>query len=536
MTKPTPHWAIPVHFNIAQDVCDKWAQATPDAVALIYQDPDGTPHRYTFRDLQRLSCQAAALFESQGVQHGDRIAVLLPQCPQTAITHLGAYRLGAIAVPLFTLFGDDALLHRLADSGAKLLVTDAAGAERVNAIRARLPDLATVLVVEHGDPARDFDRLVAAMPTGFATRNTLAETPALIIYTSGTTGKAKGALHAHRTLLGHLPGVELSHGGRIAASDVFWTPADWAWIGGLLDVLLPAWHFGATVVACRFAKFDVVDTFDLMHRYGVNRVFLPPTALRLMRSATQRDPTLRARLESVASGGESLGAELQAWARDVLGVTINEFYGQTECNMVVSSCAALFETKPGFMGRPVPGHDVRIIDDHGIEVPPGTHGHIAVRTPDPVMFLHYWNNPEATAAKFLNGWLLTGDLGFQDTERYIKFVGRDDDVITSAGYRIGPGPIEDCLASHPAVKLAAVIGTPDETRTEIVKAFVVLEDGIEPDAELTRQLQDHVRTKVGAHEYPRAVEYLDALPMTSTGKIMRAKLRDRPVQGLPNAR
>jgi len=307
-----------------------------------------------------------------------------------------------------------------------------------------------------------------------------------------------------------------------------WTPADWAWIGGLFDVLLPAWHHGVTVLARRFEKFDGPAAFDLMARHGVTHTFLPPTALKMMRSLV-RPEQWRLSLRAVASGGESLGEELIAWGRSALGVTINEFYGQTECNVVVSSCSALFEPRPGAIGRSVPGHRVTIVDDEGTELPPDTPGNIAIAAPDPVMFLRYWNNEAATRDKFRGQFLLTGDLGLCDADGFIRFVGRNDDVITSAGYRIGPAPIEDCLLRHPAVSMAAVIGAPDAARTEIVMAFVVLNAGFVGDEALVRELQQHVRTRLAAHEYPREVRFVDALPMTPTGKVMRKELR----AGLP---
>jgi acetyl-CoA synthetase len=358
---------------------------------------------------------------------------------------------------------------------------------------------------------------------------TRADDPALIIYTSGTTGQPKGALHAHRVLLGHLPGVEMSHDLLPQPGDRIWTPADWAWIGGLLDVLLPALHHGVPVVARRFRKFTGEAAFQLIQDFGIRNAFLPPTALKVMRAVEDPRGRWTFALRSIASGGETLGAELIEWGRRIFGLTINEFYGQTECNMIVSSCAKLMPARPGIMGRAAPGHHLAIVDATGGEVPAGEQGAIAVRRPDPVMFLEYWNNPQATAAKFAGGWLLTGDAGIMDAEGWIRFVGRDDDVITSAGYRIGPGEIEDCLLGHPAVRMAGVVGKPDAARTEIVKAYVVLKDGFAASAELAREIQLHVKSRLAAHEYPREVAFVADLPMTTTGKIIRRELRARAV-------
>jgi acetyl-CoA synthetase len=520
-------WIIPEFFNIGVDICDKWAD--DDArLALIHEHHDGTATRYTFADIRRLSNQVANLFAGRGVRTGDRVGILLPQRPETAIAHIAAYKVGAIVVPLFTLFGADALRFRLKDAGIKLLVTDLRSTVKIDEIRADTPDLETVLCID--GPARggeDFHAARQAMSENFQPVRTRADDPALIIYTSGTTGAPKGALHAHRTLLGHLPGVEMSHNFLGQAGDLMWTPADWAWIGGLIDVLLPAWHHGNPVLAHRFEKFEPEAAFALMAKHNVRNVFLPPTALKMMRGVP--DPHARWKLDirSLASGGESLGPELLQWGRDTFGLTINEFYGQTECNMVLSSCEALFPSRPGAIGKAAPGHEVEIVDDAGRVLAAGEIGAIAVHRPDPVMFLGYWNNPRATQEKFIGDWLITGDMGTRDADGYVTFVGRNDDVITSAGYRIGPGPIEDCLLAHPAVQLAAVVGAPDAERTEIVKAFVVLREGFLPDDALTRELQDHVRTRLAAHEYPRQVRYVDSLPMTSTGKIMRRELRDR---------
>ena len=521
-------WQIPAFYNIGVDLCDKWAK-DPLRLALIHEQRDGAITRYTFTDMRRLSNQVANLLVSRRVREGDRVGILLPQEPETAAAHLATYKIGAIAVPLYTLFGIDALRYRLRDAGIKALVTNAASMEKIAQIRAELPDLETIFCIDGSPPGTEnFHAALGSMSGDFVARQTRADDPALIIYTSGTTGNPKGALLAHRTVLGHLPGVEMSHDFLGVEGDLIWTPADWAWIGGLIDVLFAAWQLGVPVVARRFEKFDPEAAFDLMARHQVRNAFIPPTGLKLMRNVPDPAARWKLRLRSLASGGESLGAELLQWARDAFGVTINEFYGQTECNMTLSSCAALFPVRPGAIGKAAPGHEVEIIDQTGRVLAPGSIGAIAVRRPDPVMFLGYWNNSAATQEKFIGDWLVTGDTGIKDADGYVTFVGRNDDVITSAGYRIGPGPIEDCLLSHPAVRMAAVVGAPDAERTEIVKAFVVLREGYVADETLTRELQDHVRKRLAAHEYPRQVRYVESLPMTTTGKIIRRELRDRP--------
>jgi acetyl-CoA synthetase len=518
-------WQIPQNYNIGVDICDKWADGSARA-ALIYEKRDGTLQRYSFDDLRRLSNRTANLFLERGLGRDTRVGILLPQQPETALAHIAAYKTGTVAVPLFTLFGQDALRYRLTDSATRLVVTDLSGAEKIAQIRGELPQLEHVLCIDGAASGADsFHDALNRAADDFDPVATAPDDAALIIYTSGTTGDPKGALLPHRSLLGHLPGIEMSHNFLGREGDLMWTPADWAWIGGLMDVLFAAWHHGIPVLARRFEKFDPEAAFELMARHGVRNVFLPPTALKMMR--TVRDPRSRWKLNlrSLASGGESLGLELLQWAQDSIGLTINEFYGQTECNMTVSSCASLFDVKPGAIGKAAPGHRVAIIDGEGNELSPGMRGNIAVRSPDPVMFLRYWNNEQATKDKFVGDWLVTGDTGSIDEDGYITFVGRDDDVITSAGYRIGPGPIEDCLLAHPAVRTAAVVGVPDPDRTEIVAAYIVLRDGFTPGDELTRELRQHVRTRLSAHEYPRKIRYIDALPLTTTGKIIRRALR-----------
>ncbi|WP_411278378.1 acyl-CoA synthetase [Falsiroseomonas sp.] len=514
-------WDIPARCNIAEEACDRWVGS--GRTALIHLHEDGQVERITFDELHRRACRLANTLAAQGIARGDRIGVLLPQSPEAAVAHLAAYRMGAVAVPLFLLFGEEALAYRLADCGAAALVTDQAGLAKLAVIRDRLPDLRCVLALGGGD-ALDLRAEMARAQDKYACVATGPDDPAVIIYTSGTTGSPKGALHAHRVLRGHLPGVELPQERFPQPGDLFWTPADWAWIGGLFDVLLPSLFHGVPVLAHRMPKFDPEQAFRLVAEHGVRNAFIPPTALKMLRAV----PTPRRfghRLRSLGSGGETLGAEILDWGRAAFGLTINEFYGQTECNLVVSNSAGLFPVKPGSMGRPVPGHEVAILDDHGAKLPAGSEGAIAIRAPDPVMFLRYWNRPEATAEKFRGEWLITGDRGIADEDGHIFFLGRDDDVITSAGYRIGPGEVEDFLLKHPAVLAAAVIGLPDALRTERVTAVIVPKPGVTPDAVLAREIQDFVRTRLGAHLYPRQVEFVDALPQTATGKIMRGVLR-----------
>jgi len=521
-------WPKLAHYNIGVDVCDKWAERDHSRLAIINIRPDGRTEDITFGWLRETSNRLANTLVAHGATRGDRVAMLLPQTPEAAAGHVAIYKMGGIAVPLAILFGVDALSYRLQNAGAKAVITNAQGLAKLDQIRHELPDLKLVLSIDGpSDGTLGFHETIAKASDQFTPVATAPDDPALMIYTSGTTGQPKGALHGHRVLLGHMPGVEMPHDFFPQAGDRFWTPADWAWAGGLLDCLLPSLHHGVAVVARKFEKFDPDEAFALLARHQVRNAFIPPTALRMLRSAPSPKGRHDIKLRTIGSGGESLGAETYEWGRDAFGLTINEFYGQTECNLVLASCAMIGVSKPGAIGKPVPGHDVAIIRPDGSTADAGELGLIAVKRPDPVMFLEYWGRPEATRDKFIGDWMTTGDQGTADDEGYITFVGRDDDVITSAGYRIGPGEIEDCLIKHPAVALAAVIGKPDPVRTEIVKAFIVLMKGYEPSDALADEVRGFVKTRLSAHEYPREIAFIKDLPMTTTGKVIRRLLRDQ---------
>ena len=516
-------WEVPEQYNLGIDVCDKHPA---NKRALIYEDEASNVTTYTFGQLRKLSNRFANVLQALGLERGERVGILLSQSPEAAITHLAVYKAGGIAVPLFTLFGPDAIEYRLANSDARVVVTDGSNLEKLLTIRDRLPSLSTIIVTEGKDEdTANFWALLDEASADFKPVATTANDPALIIYTSGTTGPPKGAVHAHRVLLGHLPGVEFPHNLFPQPGDLFWTPADWAWIGGLIDVLLPSWHHGIPVLAHRARKFDPEHAFHLIAKHNVRNVFLPPTALKLMRQVENPKERHVVNLRSLGSGGETLGEALLRWGDEVFGLTINEFYGQTEVNLVLGNCATILPVRPGSMGRPIPGHNVDIVDEEGHPVAPGTVGQVAIQRPDPVMFLEYWRNPEATKKKFIGDWCLTGDLASKDDEGYFWYKSRDDDIITSAGYRIGPGEIEECVMKHPAIALVAAIGIPDPVRTEVVKAFVVLKPEFSPNDALASEIQAFVKSRLAAHEYPREVEFVSELPMTATGKIMRRKLR-----------
>lgn len=521
-------WQMPSCYNMGVAACDCWALKEPDRLAMLDVRDSEEARRITYGALRTASDRLAFALTQLGFKPGERVALLLPQSAETAIAHIALYKLGAIAVPLAALFGADALSYRLRDAGVRAVITNSGGIGKIRSIADPLPMLEHIISVDGPDAgALDFHRLIAEAGDGFSPRLSGPDDPAIMIYTSGTTGQPKGALHGHRVLLGHLPGLQFTHMPFPQNGDLMWTPSDWAWAGGLFNMLLPALTLGVPVVAWAGGRFNPEAAFGLMERLGIRNVFMPPTALRMLRSVDNPRARFRLQLRSIGSAGESLGAETYDWAREALGLPVNEFYGQTECNYVLGSCAQIGVTRAGAIGKTVPGHAVDVIRPDGTVCSDGEEGEIAIRSPDPAMFLRYWNQPEATEAKFRDGWMLTGDRAVRDAGGYVRFVGRDDDVITSAGYRIGPGEIEDCLLKHPDVELAAAVGRPDPLRTEIVKAFVQLKPGRTASDALADDIKRFVRARLSAHEYPREIDFVDELPMTTTGKIIRRALRER---------
>jgi acetyl-CoA synthetase len=512
-------WRIPARFNIGVACSDAQPAVAP---ALIEAAEGAIPSRYTFGDIAILSNRFANGLRGIGIRPSDRVGIVLPQRVETLVAHLALYKLGAVAVPMSILFGYEALLHRLSDSGARSVVTDAARLEQIAEV-AKL--VGSEVIVVDGPvlaPHRSFSELLGAGSAELDAFETAADDPALLIYTSGTTGPPKGALLGHRVLLGNQPGFRLSHDFFPQEGDVFWTPADWAWIGGLLNAPLSSLFHGRPIVSAGRGAFDPEWSVRLILEHGIRNLFLPPTALKMMRRADVSLPpeTLR----TLMSGGEAVGEEMLDWAREHLGVTVNETYGQTEANYVVGNSSTAWPVRAGSMGRPYPGHQVAVLGLDGYPAT-GVIGEIAVHLPDPVAFLGYWNQPEATREKVTGDWLRTGDLARCDTDGYVWFHGRTDDVISSAGYRIGPDEIEQCLLKHPAVALSAVIGVSDELRGQVVKAFIQLVEGIAPSQELSLEIQQFVRQRLAAYEYPRSIEFVDEVPFTVTGKIRRAELR-----------
>jgi acetyl-CoA synthetase len=515
-------WPVIERLNLGVACADL---QPPGRVALVHVTSDRVEH-LTFGDLARRSNRMANALGGLGLRRGDRVAVILPQAPETAVAHLGIYKAGMIAVPLSSLFGPDALRYRLLDSGARAAVTNAETHQRLEPLLDELPELETVLLVDGGGRgrARSFAATLEAASESMSAVDTRADDPALIIYTSGTTGPPKGVLHAHRVVVGQTPGFRLAHERLPRPGDLMWTPADWAWIGGLVNTLLLAWYHGVPMVSAPHRGFDPEWALALLAREAIRNTFLPTTALRMM--VQHRVPS-GVRLRSLMSGGEAQEPALIEAARRAFGLTTNEAYGQTEADFLVGQCVSVWPVRPGSMGRAHPGHDVRLQSEAGGPVAAGEVGEVVVRGPDPTLLLEYWNQPDATAAKFRGPWLRTGDLARLDEAGYFWFESRADDVIKSAGYRIGPGEVEECLLQHPAVAAVAVIGAPDPVRGQVVKACVVLRAGHPPGRELEAALREHVKGRLAAYQYPRLVEFMDALPMTSSGKVDRRELRGR---------
>ncbi|MFY9314083.1 MAG: AMP-binding protein [Burkholderiales bacterium] len=522
-------WDVPGRLNVAEVCCRRWARDR-SRFALYWEDESGATAKYTFWDLQREANRLSNALAGLGVKRGDRVALILPQRPEMAIAYVAIFQMGAIALPLSHLFGPDALEYRMEFAGASVVFVEPTTIANLWATKHKLTHLKHVIGVggarESGVHA--YESMLEKSSSEFNPEDTSSNDPALIIYTSGTTGPPKGALQGHRLILGNLPGFLYSHDFFPQPGDMFWSPADWAWAGGLFDALLPSWYYGIPILGYR-GRFDPERAYRLLEEYGVRNSFLFPTALKQMMKAVPNPKTKFAiSLRSIMSAGESVGVTVIEWAREQLGVTINEMFGQTEINYVVGNCQAAWPVKPGSIGRPYPGHRVAIIDERGDEAPRGELGEIAVhRQDDPVFFLEYWKNPDATREKFIGDWGCTGDQGRMDEDGYIWYQGRSDDVIKSSGYRIGPAEIESCIVKHPAVANAAVIGKADETRGQIVKAFIVLQPGQAASQSLMDEIQAHVRGRLAPYEYPKEIEFIDALPMTTTGKVQRKELRKR---------
>jgi acetyl-CoA synthetase len=548
-------WKVPKRFNMAQACCGQWAAQAATARRVAIREHvagQGLGRSWTFAQLQNAANRLSQVLQKQGVRRGDRVAIVLPQRFETAVAYMAVLQMGAVAMPLSMLFGPEALSFRINDSQARVAVCDESTVDALKQARPDCPGLQCLIGVGEAAAAADLDyaKACAASPAQFKPVATLADDPAVLIYTSGTTGNPKGALIPHRALIGNLTGFVCSQNwfgfdpfqAQQASKAVFWSPADWAWTGGLMDALLPSLYFGRPIVAFN-GRFSPEAAFEILQSHGVTHTFLFPTALKAMMKAV---PDVKARyrlkLQAMMSAGEAVGDAVFAYCQEQMGVTVNEMFGQTEINYVVGNCARLWPARPGSMGKAYPGHQVAVIDEAGQLCPAGTPGEVAVNRldvhgqPDPVFFLGYWNNDKATTAKYTGDWCRTGDMAVCDEDGYLWYQGRTDDMFKAAGYRIGPGEIENCLVKHAAVANAAVVPKPDADRGAVVKAYVVMS----PDCLAQRpegaarkvfddavrsQLQAHVRGLLAPYEYPKEIEFIDQLPMTTTGKVQRRVLR-----------
>ena len=527
-------WSIPENYNIASDTIDKFSNS--ERIALKHVLDDGNCNEFTFKYLQQISNQLANVLDHLSFKNDDRVGIILGQCPETILSHMACFKSGKISIPLFSLFGDDALLFRLKDSGASTVICDDLSIEKIKRINEFLPCLKNIISINRKKSdakVLSFYELISNASDKYKNVESKSNDPALIIYTSGTTGDPKGALLPHKVLLGHIPGVEMPHEFLTSShpvTDCFWTPADWAWIGGLFDVLMPALFFGIPVISYRSSKFDPEFTFTLLEKYEVKNTFIPPTALKMMKSFNQNFKGKNLKLRTLGSGGESLGQELLKWGKEIFDVGINEFYGQTECNLTISNCGLIMKQKLGSIGKPVPGHNVRLMNKEGSFInDENEEGEIVVNSSSPSTFLGYWNNKSETEKKIIDGWLHTGDYATLDEDGYFYFKGRKDDLINSSGYRIGPSEIENTILSIDEVEMAAVVGVPDDLRGQIVKAVIVPKNKFyinNQNLELKDKIKNKVKDKLAAHEYPRIIEFVYELPLTTTGKIKRNIIRE----------
>ncbi|WP_134325063.1 AMP-binding protein [Cumulibacter soli] len=510
---------IPQHFNMGAAVIED-RDPTRRAITEVY--PDFSTRDFTWAELLERSNRIGNALRDRGVGRGDVVVIINPQAFDTAAAFVGIWRIGAVVLPISQLFGPSALDYRFGNSGAKAVITFQEHREKVvEGIGDR--DLPLLVIGAPADDPASFESALAAASPQLETINTESEESALLVYTSGTTGNPKGALHAHRQLFGQMPPMEMCYDFHPESDDVFWSVADWAWIAGIMCIMMAALLYEVPLVVDRKEGFDPQRAARIMREHKVSLTLLPATALRGFRASGIDGGGFSIR--AMMSGGEALGAELRGWASEFFGGQINDAYGQTEMNGFALHSSQVFETKPGAAGRPAPGSRVMVVDEDFNPVRNQT-GRIVVWRHNPLVMKEYWRNPEGTAKKFHGDWLISGDLGRMDDDGYIWFESRDDDVINSSGYRIGPTEIEDCLCAHDSVALAAVIGVPDERRGEAIRAFVVPRPGVQTSDELGQELRAYVRARLAAHEVPREIVFLDDLPRTATGKIMRRTLRE----------
>lgn len=514
-------WDIPGKLNIGFDICDRHATSIPDAVALI-EDTEGSVRRFTYSDLKRITDNLAHSFVDLGVSRGDRVVVSLGQNVEAVFVHIACFKVGAISVPVASLYAGEALSFRINDCEASLIVTDRSGADKLRA--PGRPDIR--LVVTHGGAKAgelEFDDLIAGNRGEFPLADTGPDDPAMIYYTSGSTGNPKGALHGHRLVIGHLPCFQLGFEMAPQDDDVFWTASDWSWLGSLGDLVFPGLHCGKTVIATP-GRFTPERAYRVMEEHKVTCPYLATAVLRRMsKEPFPGDASFRIR--GIMTGGEAMPPEVFRWSQRTFGAPVNDEFGLTEANQMSVACEALYRTPVGSVGRLAPGKKVIIVGRDGKELPIGEKGEIAVWFDSPVNMLGYWNRPEQTAKKIIDGWLRTGDEGRIDDQSYLYYYGRLDDLILVNGLRVGPEEVEAILMTHPSVKEAAVVGLPDPGTGEAVVAALVLKDRIEGSGELVEELKLLVKRDLAVHCYPKRMVFVDDIPVTTTGKIQRREVR-----------
>ncbi len=539
-TRKTFHWQAPEEYNFAIDAVGRWA-AEPDKLAMLWIGPDGREQRYTFTHFDEESSRVADALEHTlehtGVAKGDRVLVMLPRIPEWWAAMLGLMKLGAVAIPCTTLLTPKDIAYRAELAEAVAIVTDIDGAEKWRQVREQSPTIRFAMVVgEYGVQSPDgcFGYHLAvdvASPVWYG-RRTKASDPCLIYFTSGTVGYPKMVLHSHASCAAAHTQVTGRYWLDQHPGDLHWNLSDTGWAKAAWSSFFGPWGNGAALfVQDARGKFSACETLELLSTYPITTFCAPPTAYRLLVQEDLSQYTLPA-LRHCVGAGEPLNPEvITAW-RDGTGLTIYDGYGQTESVLLCGNFPPV-PVRPGSMGKPAPGFELSVIDDEGRELPPGKEGDIAVRVKParPMgLFVEYWRNPEATRSALRGDWYVTGDRAYRDEDGYFWFVGRADDVIISAGYRIGPFEVESALVEHPAVLEAAVVASPDAVRGEIVKAYVILAPGYAASDQLVDDLQEHCKKVTAPYKYPREIECVVELPKTISGKIRRVELRERERQ------
>ena len=513
-------------INAAFNALDRQAQGKrKNKIALYWQGKNGKKRKFTFFELFLLSNQFGNLLKSLRTQRGDRVFFFLPRVPELYFGFLGALKIGAIAGTLFSAFGPQALLDRLKNSGAKFLITNKELYPRVAKIERQLPELKKIILVEN------LEKLLSRLSIKLRCATMNPTDPAFMLYTSGTTGKPKGIIHAHQAiLLEHLTAKWVLD---LREDDVYWCTADPGWVTGIGYGILGNWSNGVSTLVYE-GRFDPTQWYQLIQDYRVSVWYTAPTAIRMLAAAginlvKKYDFSS---LRHLASVGEPLNPEAIYWGLKAFGLPFHDNWWQTETGGIMIANYPSLDIKPGSMGKPVPGIKAAIVNNQGEVLPANKIGNLALKPPWPSMMRKIWRRPQKYKSYFKKGWYISGDLAYRDQDGYFWFVGRADDVIKTAGERVGPFEVESALVSHPAVVEAGVIGKSDPIRGEIIKAFVVLTAGQKPSDDLKTRLKKYVKSHLAGHTYPREIEFLDKLPKTRSGKIVRRLLKAKEL-GLP---